>query len=103
MCIPILVQAKCLPFALEGKDVLVHARTGSGKTAAYCLPVLQKILLEKGLKSSYKKGVRALILVPTRELCGQVLTQLQALCYYCKEDINALSFASESLIPKKHG
>ena len=98
---PTLVQAKCLPFALEGKDVLVHARTGSGKTAAYCLPVLQKILQEKGLKSSYKKGVRALVLVPTRELCGQVLAQLQALCYYCKEDINALSFASESLETQK--
>jgi ATP-dependent RNA helicase DDX56/DBP9 len=98
---PTLVQAKCLPFALEGKDVLVHARTGSGKTAAYCLPILQKILLEKSLKSSYKKGVRALILVPTRELCGQVLNQLEQLCYYCKDDITSLSFASESLDTQK--
>jgi ATP-dependent RNA helicase DDX56/DBP9 len=93
---PTLVQAKCLPFALEGKDVLVHARTGSGKTASYCLPVIQKILQEKGLKNC-PRGVRAVILVPTRELCGQVLEQLEALLYYCKDAVTALSFANENL------
>ena len=41
---PTLVQAKAIPLALEGRDILARARTGSGKTAAYCIPVVQKIL-----------------------------------------------------------
>lgn len=41
---PTLVQAKAIPLALEGRDILARARTGSGKTAAYCIPILQKIL-----------------------------------------------------------
>ncbi len=44
---PTLVQAKCIPLALEGKDVLVRARTGSGKTVAFALPMLHKILRSK--------------------------------------------------------
>ena len=45
-----LVQAKAIPLALEGKDILARARTGSGKTAAYCLPVVQKILNAKQVR-----------------------------------------------------
>jgi len=41
---PTLVQAKAIPLALEGRDILARARTGSGKTAAYSIPVVQKIL-----------------------------------------------------------
>jgi hypothetical protein len=41
---PTLVQAKAIPLALEGRDILARARTGSGKTAAYCIPLVQKIL-----------------------------------------------------------
>lgn len=41
---PTLVQAKAIPLLLEGKDVLARARTGSGKTAAYCVPAVQKII-----------------------------------------------------------
>ena len=46
---PTLVQAKAIPLALEGKDILARARTGSGKTAAYCVPVVQKILSTKSV------------------------------------------------------
>lgn len=46
---PTLVQAKAIPLLLEGKDVLARARTGSGKTAAYCVPAVQKILDLKGV------------------------------------------------------
>jgi ATP-dependent RNA helicase DDX56/DBP9 len=51
---PTLVQAKAIPLALEGRDILARARTGSGKTAAYCIPLVQKILNVKsvGLLSS---------------------------------------------------
>jgi len=42
-----LVQENTIPLALSGKDILAQARTGSGKTSAYCLPVIQKIILSK--------------------------------------------------------
>lgn len=44
---PTLIQAKSIPLALENKDILARARTGSGKTAAYCIPLVQKILNAK--------------------------------------------------------
>jgi ATP-dependent RNA helicase DDX56/DBP9 len=93
---PTLVQSKCLPLAItSGRDLLVRAKTGSGKTLAYCLPLLQKILQSKsndneGGSSNTKKaggGVRAVILVPTRELCSQVHKTLKSLTYYCDEVI----------------
>ena len=46
---PTLVQAKAIPLALESRDILARARTGSGKTAAYCIPVVQKILSAKSV------------------------------------------------------
>ena len=46
---PTLVQAKAIQLALEGKDILARARTGSGKTVAYCIPVIQKILSLKSV------------------------------------------------------
>lgn len=85
---PTLVQAKCLPLALtSGRDLLVRAKTGSGKTLAYCLPLLQKIILAKD-SNPKDHVVRAVILVPTRELCVQVHTTLQTLVYYCNDIIS---------------
>jgi ATP-dependent RNA helicase DDX56/DBP9 len=82
---PTLVQSKCLPLAItSGRDLLVRAKTGSGKTLAYCLPVLQKILQAKS-SNAEDHAVRAVILVPTRELCSQVYKTLQCLIYYCDE------------------
>ena len=46
---PTLVQTKAIPLALENRDILARARTGSGKTAAYCIPVVQKILNAKSV------------------------------------------------------
>ena len=46
---PTLVQSKAIPLALEGRDILARARTGSGKTAAYCVPLVQKILSVKSV------------------------------------------------------
>lgn len=50
---PTLVQARAIPLALEGRDVLARARTGSGKTAAYCVPLVQKILSRKKVSESF--------------------------------------------------
>jgi superfamily II DNA/RNA helicase len=61
------VQAEAIPLALEGKDIMVSARTGSGKTAAFILPMLHKMLTT----SAPDSGTRALILLPTRELALQ--------------------------------
>jgi len=87
---PTLVQSKCLPLAItSGRDLLVRAKTGSGKTLAYCLPLLQKILRSsEGSRTNNTPGVRAVILVPTRELCSQVYRTLQSLVYYCDEVIS---------------
>ncbi|KAJ3172786.1 ATP-dependent DNA/RNA helicase, partial [Irineochytrium annulatum] len=71
---PTLVQSTAIPLALKGKDILARARTGSGKTVAYCLPVLQKVLAAKQGDDGAKRGVRALVLVPTRELAEQVVS-----------------------------
>jgi len=60
------VQAEVLPVALQGRDVLAAAQTGTGKTAAFILPILQH------LSASREAVVRALILTPTRELAAQI-------------------------------
>lgn len=65
--VPTPVQRKSLPVTLAGADVVVMARTGSGKTAAFLIPVLEKLA-----KHSPKMGARSIILSPTRELAVQV-------------------------------
>ena len=69
---PTEIQSLAIPHALEGKDVLAIAPTGTGKTAAFTLPTLQK--LTKGERG----GIRALVLAPTRELALQVEEALSA-------------------------
>jgi ATP-dependent RNA helicase DeaD len=59
-----LIQEKCIPQIIQGKDVVGQAETGSGKTLAFCLPILDKVIPGRGLQ--------ALVLTPTRELCQQV-------------------------------
>jgi len=66
---PTPVQAEAIPPALEGRDVLACAQTGSGKTAAFLLPILQR-LLDKA-----RGRTRALVLAPTRELAAQILEE----------------------------
>lgn len=65
------VQKRVIPLVLSGKNVMATAQTGTGKTAAYTLPILQ-LLAKKESKNKIKKAIRALILVPTRELAAQV-------------------------------
>ena len=66
---PSPIQAKAIPHILEGKDVLASAQTGTGKTAGFTLPVLQRLADTKHPKY---RPVRALVLTPTRELAAQV-------------------------------
>ncbi|DBA98784.1 TPA: hypothetical protein ACH3X1_014549 [Trebouxia sp. C0004] len=76
---PTRVQAICIPEALSGKDLVAQARTGTGKTLAYILPALHRILA--GPHGS--AGWQALVLVPTRELCEQVVDEAQAVGAHC--------------------
>ncbi|MDE0769735.1 MAG: DEAD/DEAH box helicase, partial [Opitutaceae bacterium] len=68
------VQEKAIPFVLEGRDLLAAAQTGSGKTAAFALPILQRY--SNSLQN--EKTERSLILVPTRELADQVGAAIQS-------------------------
>src|SRR5262245_48893736 len=66
------VQAKAIPLALEGRDVLGSAQTGTGKTAAFGLPLIERLMLRAKLTPLKPRQPRALVLTPTRELALQV-------------------------------
>jgi ATP-dependent RNA helicase RhlE len=70
---PTPVQAAAIPQALEGKDLIATAQTGTGKTLAFLIPVMEKLAAQK------TAGIAALVLVPTRELAMQVVAQHDAL------------------------
>ncbi len=67
--IPSPIQAKAIPLILEGRDVLASAQTGTGKTAGFTLPMLQKL---SKIPVQRRRPIRALVLTPTRELAAQV-------------------------------
>ena len=72
-CTP--VQEQCIPHILEEKDLIGIAQTGTGKTAAFGLPLLQRVDIEK-------RNPQALIIAPTRELCLQIAGDLADFCKY---------------------
>src|SRR5258706_9124879 len=73
---PTNIQAEAIPPALEGKDLLASAMTGSGKTAAFLLPILHKLI------GRPRGTTRALVLTPTRELAAQILGDLNDLAVH---------------------
>src|SRR5574343_411097 len=94
---PTPIQAKAIPLVVSGKDIMGGAQTGTGKTAAFTLPILQRILpFASSSPSPAKHPVRALILAPTRELAMQVYesvksyskhTHLRCMCAFGGVDI----------------
>ncbi len=70
------IQEKAIPVILNGRDIIATAQTGTGKTAAFILPILHHIV------TNPQKGVNALILAPTRELAIQIDQQVQGLAYF---------------------
>lgn len=72
------VQEQAIPVILEGRDIIGCAQTGTGKTAAYTLPLLNKLLLE----GNEDNVVKSVIIVPTRELAQQIDQQFQGFSYY---------------------
>ncbi|MFQ5550445.1 MAG: DEAD/DEAH box helicase [Gemmatimonadales bacterium] len=75
---PTPIQAETIPLVLTGRDVVGSAQTGTGKTAAFMLPILQRLMRSSPNGNGKKPGIRALVLVPTRELAEQVLTSARA-------------------------
>ena len=73
---PTAVQSQAIPAVLAGRDVMAAAQTGTGKTAGFALPLLQRLAMEGGQAAS--NSARALVLVPTRELAEQVHASFQA-------------------------
>jgi ATP-dependent RNA helicase RhlE len=73
---PTAIQAEAIPPALEGRDVIACAQTGSGKTAAFLLPVVNRLI------DRPRRTTRALVLAPTRELAAQILEDLDALAVH---------------------
>ncbi len=83
---PSPIQAQVIPPALDGRDILGQARTGTGKTAAFGIPILE--MLDP---LSECRSPQALILVPTRELAEQVYLELGRLAFGCKTAITAMA------------
>jgi superfamily II DNA/RNA helicase len=70
------IQEKTLPIILKNKDLLACSQTGSGKTAAFLIPIMDKILY------SERDGIKALVIAPTREICIQIEEQIAGLGYF---------------------
>ncbi len=70
--IPTPIQAQAIPFVLAGRDLMGAAQTGTGKTAGFTLPMLQRLAEQGAQGATGKQPIRALVLVPTRELAAQV-------------------------------
>ena len=73
---PTEVQIKAVPEAIAGKDIIVSAPTGTGKTLAFCLPIINKLISNKN---------EDIIITPTREIAIQITSVLQSLLLFNKE------------------
>ena len=93
---PTKIQASSINLALQGRDICVNARTGSGKTLSYAIPIIQQVLINK--KNNINQSVQGLILVPTNELCDQVHTIFKSLLKFCGNIVSIASMASEKSI-----
>lgn len=91
---PTGIQETSIPFALENKDIIAEAHTGTGKTLAFLIPIFEKINLEK-------REMQAIILAPTHELVVQIESQIKLLATNSHMDIKSLSIMGEFNIEKQ--
>src|SRR3954469_14094428 len=92
---PTPIQTDAIPPAMEGRDVLACAMTGSGKTIAFLLPILHQLLEHP------KRGTRALIVTPTRELAAQILEELNAVAIHTPLTAAAI-YGGVGMGPQEH-
>jgi ATP-dependent RNA helicase RhlE len=96
---PTLVQQQAIPLILDGKDLIASAQTGTGKTAAFALPILQ-LLFSKQDASKKGKKIRALVVSPTRELALQIEENFQT--YSCYTNLRTtVVYGGTSFEPQK--
>jgi ATP-dependent RNA helicase RhlE len=93
---PTQIQADAIPPGLQGRDVLACAQTGSGKTVAFVLPVLHRLLQDRR-----RRGTRALVLTPTRELAAQILEDVNALAMHTPLSAAAV-YGGVGMGPQEH-
>ncbi|MES2919312.1 MAG: DEAD/DEAH box helicase [Pseudomonadota bacterium] len=97
---PTPIQTQAIPPVLEGRDLLAAAQTGTGKTAGFTLPLLQRLSQHDFAKSNAKAKIRVLILTPTRELAAQVEESVRTYGKYL--DIRSLViFGGVNINPQK--
>ena len=92
---PTTIQSEAIPPAMLGKDVIATAQTGSGKTAAFLLPILHRLI------DKPRRTTRALVLAPTRELAAQILEDLTALAVHTPIT-GAAVFGGVGMGPQEH-
>ena len=92
---PTPIQGDAIPPALAGRDLLACAQTGSGKTAAFLLPILHKLM------DRPRRTTRALILTPTRELAAQILEEFNAFAVHTPLTAAAI-FGGVGMGPQEH-
>ena len=95
---PTPVQDKVIPLVLEGKDVVARAKTGSGKSAAYLIPIIQKIIQNKEIR---KRLLQCLVILPSKELCKQAYDQMILLTSYCSKDVQGLDIGNKTVVDAK--
>jgi ATP-dependent RNA helicase RhlE len=94
-----LVQQKAIPLVLDKKNVIVSAQTGTGKTAAFALPIIQLLFDEQDAEKGEKK-IKSLVVTPTRELAIQILENFKSFSKYSNLRATAV-FGGVSLAPQK--
>ena len=92
---PTAIQAEAIPPALDGRDVIASAQTGSGKTAAFLLPIVHRLL------DRPRRTTKALVLAPTRELAAQILDDFNALAVHTPVT-GAAVYGGVSMGPQEH-
>lgn len=92
---PTPIQKQAIPVGLAGRDLVGSAQTGTGKTAAFLLPILQR------LKAGPRGKLQALVLVPTRELAEQVLNSAKTYGRHCKVK-SAAVYGGVGMVPQTH-
>ncbi|KAI0545664.1 ATP-dependent RNA helicase DBP9 [Xylaria curta] len=89
---PTTPQALAIPQILDGRSLVLRAKTGSGKTLCYLLPLIESVLRAKG---AAQQSISALVLVPTRELADQVLRTVETFTAFCQKDVRAIKLSEQ--------
>ncbi|CDW51936.1 Helicase C and DEAD domain containing protein [Trichuris trichiura] len=85
---PTLIQEKAIPLSLAGRDVVARAKTGSGKTAAFAIPLIEKVIQAK--QAHRTQCIRGLVIAPAKELASQLCEHINTLAMYASGDVTCV-------------